>query len=142
MLANDSFVCDDCDKERQLPVFPEKMVTTPATMLHAMLRIKDDKPVEIPDDDQLERVEQRLKGVKSNVEERLDNLEKHLTNHTTALENFLTGQLQSGSEEKIRDTLEEHYERVQQRIETLEGRFTSLEKVLQDFLNRVTVAAI
>ncbi|KAG6844433.1 hypothetical protein H0H87_006974 [Tephrocybe sp. NHM501043] len=97
----ESFICDNCDRKKQLPPAPEKMVTTPASMKHAMLRIKDDKPVEIPDDDQLMRVEQRLTGVKKNVEGRLDNLEQYLTTPTATLESILTTHLQSGSAANI-----------------------------------------
>ncbi|KAG6815782.1 hypothetical protein H0H87_011401 [Tephrocybe sp. NHM501043] len=136
----DSFVCDNCDKKHQLPPLPEKMVTTPASMIHAMLRIKDDKPVEIPDDDQLVRVEKRLTGVKTNVEERLDNLEKHLITRTAALESILTSHLQSGSTANIQNESEQEHSPgfIERRLEALEARFTSLEKLLHDFLNRAT----
>ncbi|KAG6906642.1 hypothetical protein DXG01_012817 [Tephrocybe rancida] len=150
--VGDSFVCDDCDEKHQLPPLPEKMVATPATMIHAMLRIKDDKVVEIPDDDQLARVEQRLTGVKSNVEARLQSLETELKTRTSALESILTDQTKNGAAlDAQRDftadasiihqhfgPLEERTEVIQHRLESLEARFTSLEKLLQDFLTRAS----
>lgn len=111
-----------------------------------MIRIKDDKPVEIPDDDQLARVEKRLTGVKSNVEERLENLGKQLTARTMALEGILTDHIH-GLENKgelksqfqvVEGKLEGHFqameEKFEQRLDSLEARFTSLEQVLREFI--------
>ncbi|KAG6855815.1 hypothetical protein H0H87_010597 [Tephrocybe sp. NHM501043] len=129
------FVCDDCDRLHHSPPLPEKLVRIQAPMVHAMLRIKDDKHVDIPDDDQLVRVEKRLSGVKSNVEERMNNLEQHLSTRTIALESIITGQVQ----EKIQEhfiAADARSQVVQNRLEALEGRFESLERLLQELLNR------
>ncbi|KAF8069331.1 hypothetical protein FPV67DRAFT_1492030 [Lyophyllum atratum] len=147
----DSFVCDNCDEVHQLPPAPENMVTTPASMVHAMLRIKDDKPVEIPDDDPLARVEKRLTGVKRNVEERLDNLDKQLTRRTMALEAILTDHIrrldQMEEGKSLSTTVEPNMEqrfgdlevKVERRLDSLEARFTSMEELLREFLDRVSV---
>ncbi|KAG6843587.1 hypothetical protein H0H87_002834 [Tephrocybe sp. NHM501043] len=129
------FVCDDCDRLHHSLPFPEKMVKIEAPMVHAMLHVKDDKHVEIQDDDQLVRVEKRLSGVKSNVEERMNNLEQHLSTRTIALESIITGQVQ----EKIQEhfiAADARSQVVQHRLEALEGRFDSLERLLQELLNR------
>ncbi|KAG6816253.1 hypothetical protein H0H87_007418 [Tephrocybe sp. NHM501043] len=98
--------------------------------MHAMLRIKDDKHVEIPDNDQLARVEKRLSGVKSNVEERMGNLQQHLLTRTIALETIIKGQVQEKIYE-LSTAVGAHSAIVQEHFEALEGSFTSLERLLE-----------
>ncbi|KAG6872961.1 hypothetical protein C0995_004715 [Termitomyces sp. Mi166 len=154
-LAEDSFVCDDCNnmydddrnREHRLPLPPEKLVTKPASATHAMLYIKDDSAVEILDYDQLARVEKRLTRVKANVEDRLDKLEKQVADRTSTLEDILNrhfigpkDERQEGQFIPVADkthigVIEEHMER---RFESFEARLTTMEQMLKDLLSKVS----
>ncbi|KAF9009703.1 hypothetical protein BDQ17DRAFT_1348671 [Cyathus striatus] len=85
----DVLVCDDCDRQNQYPKLPEKLVTTPPSLIHMMLRITDDTPVEMPDDEQFVRVEKKLAGVTSRVDEKLDRLQEMIQTRTKELEDRL-----------------------------------------------------
>ncbi|KAG6810232.1 hypothetical protein H0H92_012798 [Tricholoma furcatifolium] len=121
---NYSLVCDKCDSEWHRPFLPEKLVAAPPSELRVMLRIKDDQPVEIVGDDQLPWVERRLlNGVKNNVEERLNSLEKSLATHPSPA----SANDQALLKESVYDQ-RKGLDRVEARLETLEAKFTSVEK--------------
>ncbi|KAG6915737.1 hypothetical protein DXG01_010067 [Tephrocybe rancida] len=128
-------VCTGCDEMHQTPPPPEKMFTLSRAQLdslhatHIMLWIRDDRAVEIPDDNQLTRVEGRLTAMERIVEERLNKIDERMSSLSTA-ENSQMVDTKLGSVEG----------RIERRISALEARFDSVEALLREFVTSSRVS--
>ncbi|KAG6908276.1 hypothetical protein DXG01_005482 [Tephrocybe rancida] len=127
----DRLVCNSCDMEHQTPPPVGKMTDMSISEfesihgLHAMLWIRDDQSVVIPNTDQLTRVEDRLSGMEALVKNQLGE----------AATRFAGVERQLDEQSKvIQSVIQSVGHSVDHRLSSLESRFDSLETLLREFI--------
>ncbi|KAG6807369.1 hypothetical protein H0H92_007828, partial [Tricholoma furcatifolium] len=144
-------VCDECDEKHQRMPPPFKMIRwTNARMkeihaMHSMVWIRDAQEVNIPKEDQLARVEDRLHKVESLIREHLA-MEQRVDKAAVLLaspgsDTRFTDESGFALERKSDMTIDframsARLGSMEERISNIESRFDSMEALLRDFISK------
>ncbi|KAG6908278.1 hypothetical protein DXG01_005484 [Tephrocybe rancida] len=130
----DRLVCSRCDKEHQTPPPMGKMTDMTISQfegihgLHAMLWIRDDQSVLIPNTDQLTRVEELVKNQQGEASTRFAGVERQLDEQSQVIQSV------GHSIERRLSSLESRFKSTESRFDSMESRFNTLETLLREFI--------